>query len=292
MSGNRPWSLVFFTVLTQMAVGALAALVAFGLLLRGQTGQQALPGLASVGLSTVGLTLAGAVVAASFHLGRPGRAPHVVRNVRSSWLSREVVLGVVFGLAFVTYAALCSFGLGSPPARDLLGVAAALVGMALVGAMSRIYMLRTVPAWNAAATPIFFFTTTLLLGTLALGTQLAVVGAYGGGAMDRNLVDAVVGSLSLLGAALVAVALVTTVLHGRRLRRLGGAAAESFHIVFHAHRQVLVLRSVLAVVGAALFGLFALWSFAGVAMLGFVLVLCGEILGRLLFFASHRRLGL
>jgi anaerobic dimethyl sulfoxide reductase subunit C (anchor subunit) len=158
--------------------------------------------------------------------------------------------------------------------------------------MSRIYMLRTVPAWNTAVTPVSFLTTTLLLGTLALGAQFVVLSARGEGEMARDLVDSAVGWIAVVGAALVAAVLVTTFLHGMRLRRLGGAAAESFQIVFHVHRPTLVLRAVLAVVGVGLFGLFAVRGVAALAIVGFVLVLGGEILGRLLFFASHRRVGL
>jgi len=198
MSGSRPWSLVLFTVLTQMAVGALVALVAAGLLTRGQIGGEAAEALGISGLRAIGVTLAGAVIAASFHLGRPGRAHRVLRNLRSSWLSREVVLGLAFGAAVVTYAAVCSVGQWSAAARGALGIAAALLGLALVGAMSRIYMLRTVPAWNSAATPISFFTTTFLLGSLALGAQLALAGGPGPGEAAREHTGSLVGWAAIL----------------------------------------------------------------------------------------------
>jgi anaerobic dimethyl sulfoxide reductase subunit C (anchor subunit) len=284
--------LIIFTVLAQMAVGAFVALVAFGLLTRGQAGGAVAEALGMSGLLAIGVSLGGAAIAASFHLDRPAGAHHVLQNLRSSWLSREVVLGFAFGAAFVTYAGACSLGLWSTAARDALGVASVLVGLALVGAMSRIYMLRTVPAWNAAATPISFYTTTFLLGALGLGAHLALAGAHGAGGAARDLVGSVVGWIAVVGVALVAVALVTTYRHGMRLRRMGGAAAESFEIVFHSLRALLVTRVALALAGVGIFALFAVWSFPGVAVLGFAMVLGAEILGRLLFFAAHRRVGL
>ena len=216
------------------------------------------------------------------------RANLRVARLREFYKPGDHLLDVGAGAGFFAYAAVCWAGLMSTAAGDALGVATALLGLALVGAMSRIYMLRTVPAWNSVATPISFVATALLLGALGLAAQVVGTGGPGAGEPIRDLV----GSATVLGGALVAVVLLTTLVHGMRLRRMGGAAAESFRIVFLANRALLVLRAALAVVGVGLFALSAVWVIPSVAMLGFAMVLGGEILGRLLFFAAHRRVGL
>ena len=51
---------------------------------------------------------------------------------------------------------------------------AALIGLVLIFSMSQVYRLQSTPAWDSFATPVSFYTTTFLLGTLALGVAFVV----------------------------------------------------------------------------------------------------------------------
>jgi DMSO reductase anchor subunit len=98
---NREWSLVFFTLLTQLAVGTFAIWALGAVLLPSPNPLQA--GMFPLAvLGTVLCTLiVGALIAAS-HLGRFTSAAFSLSNLRSSWLSREALLTIGFGLIVVT----------------------------------------------------------------------------------------------------------------------------------------------------------------------------------------------
>ena len=121
---TRDWSLVFFTVLTQAAVGAFLVLRVLHWLSarRGAGGaprparpqdrdretagaREALPAAAGAGhaahpspapLAVVLAVLSVGLYAALFHLSTPLQAARAVVNFSSSWLSREIVFGSLF----------------------------------------------------------------------------------------------------------------------------------------------------------------------------------------------------
>jgi len=149
------WPLVWLTVLTQVAVGV------------------------SLTVSTTGDRITAAVLASAAlvgslaHLGRPGVAHKALRNLRRSWLSREVAL---FGL----YAPLALAAAVLPA----LAVPAAVVGLAGVYASARLYIVPGRPAWDSPLTIAVFGATGVAVGPLltghealgAAGTVLALAG--------------------------------------------------------------------------------------------------------------------
>ncbi|MGH9184930.1 MAG: DmsC/YnfH family molybdoenzyme membrane anchor subunit, partial [Acidimicrobiales bacterium] len=138
------WPLVALTLLTQAAVGASVAALVAG---RPRPSLAIAAGLASVAL---GSSLA--------HLGRPGHAWKALRNLRRSWLSREVALfGVYAGLAIAT--------VGVTPMAPV----AALVGVAGVYASGRLYVVPGRPAWDTPLTIITFLLTGAAVGPLVVG---------------------------------------------------------------------------------------------------------------------------
>jgi len=264
-NGTSEWPLTVFTVCTQAAAGCSVLRA----VLRADAATDPILPLA------LALLVAGAL-AAGLHLRRPGTARFALANLGSSWLSREVLLGLAFGTALVIQTAL--------PRLEVLGIVTAVLGLVLVLSIARIYMLRTVPAWNTWATPAAFFATALLLGA-ASGAVVTIT------ASPRAPVW-----LGVFAAAAATVQLCVLHLHLRALARAPGAAAESARVIREVHRRVLALRILATLLGAAIL-LAATWPgsplrhpapvFAAV-----VLLLAAELLGRLLFYASHRRVGL
>ena len=143
-------SLVAFTILSQMAIGA------FWLL-------SVLNGVNAVNLLFLTAIMLVALAASFLHLGSPRRAWRAFGGWRSSWLSREVLCAALFTalLGGLTLAAWLPIDLAS--AGTWL---AALCGLALLISMTQVYRLRTTPAWNQWPTTASFFITTLLLGAL------------------------------------------------------------------------------------------------------------------------------
>lgn len=162
--------LILFTVLGQMSVGAFVVLGVVQVLGRVRYGKIAVDGLADPSLYAIGPVLVLGLIGSMAHLGNPLNAINTLRHLDSSWLSREIVFGVGFaGLGFL-FAAMQFLRWGSPALRQALAALTAVVGLGFVWVMAMVYAsLPTVPAWNLWTTPVTFFLTTGLLGTLAVG---------------------------------------------------------------------------------------------------------------------------
>jgi len=84
--------------------------------------------------------------------------------------------------------------------------------------------------------------------------------------------------------------------HLTKLETQGGAAAEGARAVLRTRRGLLSLRSFCAVFGVLLFLAGTETELGtqtpGVVIVASILLLLGELLGRYLFYASHRRVGL
>jgi len=101
------------------------------------------------------LAVAGFTVVAA-EAGRPLRALHALRNLRRSWMSRELAAGGLFAL-------LAGLDLVAPSPL-LLGLAA-LAGLSLVLCQGFIlYRARGVPAWSVPQMPLLALTSGLLMG--------------------------------------------------------------------------------------------------------------------------------
>jgi anaerobic dimethyl sulfoxide reductase subunit B (iron-sulfur subunit) len=187
-SDERP--LVLFTMLSQTAVGiclALAGTYAWIVTVAPAN----IASLARTLMLGVSLLMGAALLVSLYHLGNPLRAYHAIDNGRSSWLSREIFLAVLFTVLSVTCALTFSAPLASTTADEWWPVAgigvesanlslraaglgvAAIVGLALVYSMARVYAQRTIAAWDTPFTIISFFSTSLGLGCLATVSVLA-----------------------------------------------------------------------------------------------------------------------
>lgn len=142
------WPLVWLTILTQVAVGVSVTV--------SDAGDRA---------AAAALAIA-ALVGSLAHLGRPGLAWKALRNLRRSWLSREVAL-------FGVYAPMALAAVALP----LLAPVAGLVGVAGVYASARLYIVPGRPAWDTPLTVVAFGATGLAVGPLLTGRrEIAVVG--------------------------------------------------------------------------------------------------------------------
>lgn len=158
------FSVIFLTTLIGAGQGLLIALVGTQILAGGVERSFYALGAALV-LALLGLGL----VASVFHLANPQRGWRAATRWRTSWLSREVILiPVLFGLVLL-YAGVNVLDILPHAARPALGLAAALVALALFVATGMIYAcVRFIPQWASAWTVVNY----LLMG-LASGFTLA-----------------------------------------------------------------------------------------------------------------------
>lgn len=252
------WPLVFMLVLTQLSVGAFAAL--WLLDVTGSANSLLLSAVAALGVAGVSLG------ASTLHLGRPIFAWRAIRGWKRSWLSREVLGLSTFAIAAAAYAGLLMLDL---PGRAGAGLLTAASGVLGVWCSARIYMVRARPAWSTACTPAEFFATVLFLGPL-------FVRALGAGDV-RLLAHA-----AAMGAA---AQLLTQV-----LKLMWLARAEQFELRASALLLCTRLRHSylirLALLGIAGIGMpLQVHSPAGMTAT-LLLALAGECMGRWLFFVS------
>jgi anaerobic dimethyl sulfoxide reductase subunit C (anchor subunit) len=300
------WALVAFTICAQMSVGAFVVLGVVHWFAAGRAGLEEADRLADRALLAIGPTLLLGMAASLLHLGDPFNGYRAVANLGSSWLSREIVSGSLFAAAAVGFTFVQWRKLATARVRMLLGATTAAVGLALVYSMGRVYLLRTVPVWNTVATPVMFFVTTFLLGSLAIGAAYVASYRY----LERKDPDRQAVQSALLRGALRWIAIVAILLLGiefvvvpMRVAYLasGGPAASQSATMFVGPFQLLVVvRLALVFAGAAVLGLFVYQNASSpgrervmgtLTYAAFVLVLVGEVVGRFLFYATYARVG-
>ena len=303
----REWSLITFSILAQMSVGAFVILGIVHYYANRKASMEEADRLSDRALIAIIVTLGLGMLASLFHLGNPLLAPRAVTNVASSWLSREILAGVVFALLGATFAVMQYFKLSTVVVRNVIAWIAALSGLFLIYAMTRVYMIPEQPAWNTVATPISFFTTTLLLGMLALGTAFVINYAYvrtkypDGAGIQGELLRDVLKGIAIGGVVLVGIELVILPLYlGYLATQNSIAAQESVNLMVGPFGLIYFLRLALAFLGAGVFGVFLYMAaqlgkerlMGMLAYSAFVLVFVAEVLGRLVFYATQRGVGL
>lgn len=298
---THDWALVAFTILAQMSVGSFVVLGVVYFFAARSAGSVEADRLSDRALLVIGPVLVLGLLASFFHLGNPLNAFFAIGNLGSSWLSREIFFGVAFAGLGAIFAFLQWRKVGTGSQRNLVAVAAALVGLGLVYSMSQVYMLRTVPVWDTVLTPVSFFVTTFLLGALAMGAAFVANYSYlqrkspGGVENQTKLLRAVLRWIGIVAVLLLGVEFVVVPLYLAYLSSSPAtiAAGEMLAGSFNA---ILIVRLVLVFLGAGLFGtivyrnavtagrekIMGNWAYAA-----FALVLVSEILGRFLFYATH-----
>ncbi|MDO4665842.1 MAG: dimethyl sulfoxide reductase anchor subunit [Actinomycetaceae bacterium] len=168
--------MIIFTTVAQMSVGAFWILGLFQILgQKRQLVQSSVDRVTNAGMYAAGPLLIFGFLAASFHLNDPLHAPFTLLHLGSSWLSRELISGVLYAGFGAIFAISMWFRLFSRRVRDIFAALTALAGLLLIISMVGVYWsLPTVPAWNTWFTWISFFGTTFLLGSLAVALALSV----------------------------------------------------------------------------------------------------------------------
>ena len=302
----RDWALITFTILTQMSVGSFLVLGIVHYYANRKAGMQAADRLSDYALLSIVVAFGLALVASLLHLGNPLNAPRAVTHLATSWLSREIFFGVVFAVLAVIFAFMQWRKIASFAVRNVIAWIAAIVGLVLVYVKSRVYMLPTEPSWNSLATPITFFATSFLLGSLAMGAAFVANYAYlqrkdpNEAKVQSELLRDALRGIAMASVVLLGVEFVVIPIYIAYLATGSAAAVDSVKLMVGPFGLVFLLRLLFAFVGAGVFGVFLyqITQAAGkektlsyLAYSAFVLVLVAEVLGRFLFYATRVRIG-
>ena len=252
------WALVFMLVLTQLSVGAFAALWMLNLV--GSRGGLFKPALGSLVLAAISLG------AATLHLGRPAYAWRALKGVRRSWLSREVLTLSIFAGVAGLYAAMLLLDL---PGSAAVGLLTGVCGLAGVYCSARIYIVPARPAWYSRYTLAEFLATVLFLGPLFV-SAVDLGAAHG---------------LARVAAAGGAAQLLTQVLKFLWLSRSEPFELRGSALLLSGRLQRAFLLRLGILIAAGIVAPLTTYSTAASAAALFV-ALAGELLGRWLFFVS------
>lgn len=293
-----------FTVLTQAAVGAFLTL----LILRDVTATAETPSRSWSGWAhaTVLAVLASGMVAALFHLSTPFEAFRAVVNVRSSWLSREVVFGGLFSLLLGAFLLVEWRETRWSRVTHWLGWAAAAAAVTFLVCQIKIYLLPAQPVWNSLATPLAFGGTTLRLGVLGVAVGLVCYRVDETSREQKSVhIDgitfATLRGLALLGLVGLFAELVVVALQLAPLAdAMPAAALASARRLTEDYAGVLVTRLVMLVVAAACLVVVIVGKVTpgqthklpAMTVVAFFAVLVLEICGRFLFYASRVTVGI
>lgn len=168
--------MILFTVIAQMCVGMFIILGLVQMWISAHTEERLADRLTTPIVYVIGPALVFGLVASMFHMNDVTHTLNVIRNVATSWLSREIVFGVGFaGLGFV-FAFMQWYRIGSFRLRQCVAVLAGVFGVALIVSMSMIYAsIPTVPAWNTWVIPFQFFMTAIVLGASGVAMSLVIM---------------------------------------------------------------------------------------------------------------------
>ena len=304
----REWALPFYTILVQLALGAFISLWLIRTFAAAKYGKERVDHIIDNSVLVIFITIGAGMLGAHSHLSRPLQSIYAILNLRTSWLSREILFNLLFFLTTGLLLSLQMTGKTSWRLKTALGWLAILLGSANVYCMAHIYLLPTQAAWNTPITILSFFTTALLLGIMALASLQIMDLRYSElRQLPKTELQAVVIQKSLrwmaAAAGFLALAIIAQQIY--LLASLSNnsldTAQVSLSLLLQLYPILFALRLGALILGVISMALVAIWqarhqklvsSLLVPTYLTCLLVMVGEILGRFLFYATHVRLGI
>jgi len=279
----QEFPLVFFTLLVQTAVG----MVLVGKCVLGREADRSVrEGVRRQNMAAL-LLFAVGVLISFVHLGTPLHAPFTLLHVGQSWLSREILMVGVVGVALLWLVVLGRKGQAVKSEKQAM-VLAGLCGIALLFVMSCVYNQASMPGWRNWGVFIAFLASMCMLGASWHAVALSL---RGDAAPVRALGPCLV--WAVLGLALMAVSLPLGIPEPSSLVNPGSLLLPPVCIAWSSGLHALVSG-----LGVALLALATARGMQGrgfrpaLTVPAFALIVLGEMFGRLVFYLSYSRLGM
>lgn len=276
------WSLIFFTVLAQTAVGGYLLIGARALIL-GHDEEK-------LNSYKVAMFILWALMGLGFmfsttHLGSPLRAFNAFNQLGSAWLSNEVFFGAAFFAVGGLQWLLSVLKKGGVAIQKALMVGAMVLGVIFMYAMINVYMINTVPTWDNIYTPLSFIMT-MVVGGLLLSQFVIVFANDSRFTVDRNI--------TMLAVIAVAISLIVTVGKLNLIGDIQTSVAKASELVDGLGSYVILQVALL--MASLLVWILPMLNKAKVNPvnlgLALVLFLASELIGRGLFYSLHMTSGL
>ncbi|WP_060982420.1 dimethyl sulfoxide reductase anchor subunit family protein [Vibrio splendidus] len=276
------WSLIFFTVLAQTAVGGYLLIGARALVLghdEEKLNSYKVPMFILWALMGLGFMFS------TTHLGSPLRAFNAFNQLGSAWLSNEVFFGAAFFAVGGLQWLLSVLKKGGVAIQKALMVGAMVLGAIFMYAMINVYMINTVPTWDNIYTPLSFIMT-MVVGGLLLSQFVIIFANDSRFTVDRNI--------TMLAVIAVAISLLVTVGKLNLIGDIQTSAAKASELVDGLGSYVILQVALL--MASLLIWILPMLNKAKVNPvnlgLALVLFLASELIGRGLFYSLHMTSGL
>ncbi|MGI9877499.1 dimethyl sulfoxide reductase anchor subunit family protein [Vibrio chagasii] len=276
------WSLIFFTVLAQTAVGGYLLIGARALVLshdEEKLNSYKVPMFILWALMGLGFMFS------TTHLGSPLRAFNAFNQLGSAWLSNEVFFGAAFFAVGGLQWLLSVVKKGGLAIQKALMVGAMVLGIIFMYAMINVYMINTVPTWDNIYTPLSFIMT-MVVGGLLLSQFVIVFANDSRFTVDRNI--------TMLAVIAVAISLLVTVGKVNLIGDIQTSVAKASELVDGLGCYVILQVALL--MASLLIWILPMLNKAKVnpvnLSLALVLFLASELIGRGLFYSLHMTSGL
>lgn len=276
------WSLIFFTVLAQTAVGGYLLIGARALVLshdEEKLNSYKVPMFILWALMGLGFMFS------TTHLGSPLRAFNAFNQLGSAWLSNEVFFGAAFFAVGGLQWLLSVAKKGGLAIQKALMVGAMVLGVIFMYAMINVYMINTVPTWDNIYTPLSFIMT-MVVGGLLLSQFVIVFANDSRFTVDRNI--------TMLAVIAVAISLLVTVGKLNLIGDIQTSVAKASELVDGLGSYVILQVALL--MASLLIWILPMLNKAKVNPvnlgLALVLFLASELIGRGLFYSLHMTSGL
>lgn len=292
---KNEWSLIGFTLLTQASVGLICCFFLLfaidpQILSRFENGFSFLaPDFVALIFMAVSTTLS------FFHLGKPQHAPNVFRNLKSSWLSREVFGLILFGTALIVLFIVRITGFHNNDFIMEAFIIAVFSGLLLLFFMSKIYKVKTIPPWNSSFTWQSFYLSAFVLGSLFT----LLISGFSNSHFDStpSSQSIILSGFLMMFLIFESISLLPWYLHLKSLKSQSPLKPD-----FNTRKFLLplALRVLLIIVSAILamnifYSLKSEERILNLLLLPLIIlaltVAAGEILGRWLFYKSYYRIG-
>ncbi|MEZ9503986.1 dimethyl sulfoxide reductase anchor subunit family protein [Vibrio sp. 10N.286.51.B11] len=276
------WSLIFFTVLAQTAVGGYLLIGARALVLGHD--EEKLNSY-KVPMFILWVLMGLGFMFSTTHLGSPLRAFNAFNQLGSAWLSNEVFFGAAFFAVGGLQWLLSVVKKGGVAIQKALMIGAMVLGVIFMYAMINVYMINTVPTWDNIYTPLSFIMT-MVVGGLLLSQFVIVFANDSRFTVDRNI--------TMLAVIAVAISLLVTVGKLNLIGDIQTSAAKASELVDGLGSYVILQVALL--MASLLIWILPMLNKAKVNPvnlgLALVLFLASELIGRGLFYSLHMTSGL
>lgn len=277
-------SLILFTILSQAAVGAFGVIIIFQLFPVPESMNKSV----SLALMVTSVMIVFSLILALGHLGSPLLAFRAIFNIRSSWLSREVLLASLFAGFCLTYTYLQQYQIGLRNLQTGTAWVTGIIGFLFILAMGKLYMLKTVSWWNSVLTPLSFFISAFILGGLVINLLFLIDVSANSSTLPLFFFDIFT---SITIGLMLLLCFEFLVVPTRMIRLLSGSnfqkgQMQSFLKSFY---WIYYLRLFLAISGFTILGIMLLTQSIHLVIyfISFTLLVFEELLGRYLFYAEQ-----